>query len=122
MASRVERMARRWLLRVALLGTISFAVYSSLSSWYYPEQANRQKGASTAQGGDLIGNKQNVGQAERGNAIVVAKMRSESTSWLGRVLPGWEPNIYVVDGAALIDDAKLRIPKNKGREGMVYLR
>jgi len=59
---------------------------------------------------------------ERGNALVVVSLKSEDISWLGGLLEVWERNIYVVDGGALKEGAKLRIPKNKGREGMVYLR
>ncbi|MCJ1321528.1 hypothetical protein MMC15_006873, partial [Xylographa vitiligo] len=58
----------------------------------------------------------------RGNALVVVSQRGDNVSWLEGVLPGWERNVYVVDGAALEEGAtRLRIPRNKGREGMVYL-
>lgn len=59
---------------------------------------------------------------ERPNAMVVVSLKSEDTSWLGGLLEDWERYIYVVDGEALKEGAKLRIPENKGREGMVYLR
>lgn len=61
-------------------------------------------------------------EKERGNALVVVSLKSEDTRWLGGLLEDWERNIYVVDGESLKEGAKLRIPKNKGREGMVYLR
>ena len=64
------------------------------------------------------------GQKTRGNALVIASLKHEDTSWLEGILPDWERAIYVSDGEALEDGGKqgLRIPKNKGREGMVYLR
>ena len=34
-----------------------------------------------------------------------------------RYLPGWSRSVYVVDDPS----AKLTVPKNKGREAMVYL-
>ena len=56
---------------------------------------------------------------ERGNALVVASLKGDDVEWLKDVQPGWEKNIYVAN-----DDGEkaLRIPKNKGRESMVYLR
>ena len=50
---------------------------------------------------------------------MVASLKKDDTSWLQEGienLEGWERNIYVVDG-----EGNLKVPKNKGREGMVYL-
>ncbi|KAH6842934.1 hypothetical protein B0I37DRAFT_383229 [Chaetomium sp. MPI-CAGE-AT-0009] len=49
--------------------------------------------------------------------IVVASLRSEDTSWVHRHLPNWSRSVYVVDDPS----AKFTVPKNKGREAMVYL-
>jgi hypothetical protein len=50
--------------------------------------------------------------------IVVASLRHEDTSWIHRHLPDWSHSIYIVDDPS----AELTVPKNKGREAMVYLR
>ncbi|PGH03972.1 hypothetical protein AJ79_07204 [Helicocarpus griseus UAMH5409] len=49
--------------------------------------------------------------------IVVATMGSEDVSWMYEYLPDWKKNVYVVDNP----NAELTVPKNKGRESMVYL-
>ncbi|KAK4241877.1 hypothetical protein C8A03DRAFT_11876 [Achaetomium macrosporum] len=49
--------------------------------------------------------------------IVVASLKSENTSWVHRYLPGWSRRIYIVDDLS----APLTVPRNKGREAMVYL-
>ncbi|KXX74632.1 hypothetical protein MMYC01_208521 [Madurella mycetomatis] len=49
--------------------------------------------------------------------IVVASLRSEDTAWVHRHLPDWSRSVYVVDDPS----AELTVPKNKGREAMVYL-
>ena len=127
MPSRIERLTVRWLLRVALLGTISFAVWSSIPSWIYPQKPSVELSNSGLQGvtGDLIQDVQTpvapVIEKERGNALVVVRLKSENIDWLEGLLEGWERNIYVVD-EALKEGTRLSIPKNKGREGMAYLR
>jgi hypothetical protein len=50
-------------------------------------------------------------------AFVVASQKKDNTSWLGEYFPDWEANIFVVDDPR----AQLKVPKNKGREAMVYL-
>ncbi|CAI6332642.1 unnamed protein product [Periconia digitata] len=50
-------------------------------------------------------------------AVVVASQHKDDTAWLSEYFPYWEKHIYMVDDA----DAKLKVPKNKGRESMVYL-
>ncbi len=54
---------------------------------------------------------------ERKTAVVVASQASENATWIGEAFPKWERNIYMVDDP----NAKLTVPKNKGRESMVYL-
>ena len=53
----------------------------------------------------------------RRTAVVVASQSSENATWLEEYFPEWEKNIYRVDDA----NAPLTVPKNKGRESMVYL-
>lgn len=50
-------------------------------------------------------------------AVVVASQQSENTTWLDEYFPQWEKNVYRVDDSS----APLHVPKNKGRESMVYL-
>jgi len=59
-----------------------------------------------------------AGNGTRRTAVVVAKTASEDATWLDDYFPQWEKNIYSVGDR----NAKLKIPKNKGRESMVYLR
>lgn len=63
--------------------------------------------------GDLKG----VLKKERRTAVVVASQASENATWLEEFFPHWEQNVYRVDDTT----AKLTVPKNKGRESMVYL-
>ncbi len=49
--------------------------------------------------------------------VVVASLKSENTSWVQQHLPSWFHSIYIVDDPS----AKLTVPRNKGREAMVYL-
>ncbi|ODH49013.1 hypothetical protein GX48_04838 [Paracoccidioides brasiliensis] len=50
-------------------------------------------------------------------AVVVAGLRSSNTKWLRKSFPHWDTHIYIAND----ESSKLRIPKNKGREAMVYL-
>ena len=61
--------------------------------------------------------KANGGVKSRRTAIVVASQKSENATWLEEYFPEWEKNIYRVDDT----NAPLTVPKNKGRESMVYL-
>ncbi|KAI5292359.1 hypothetical protein KEM52_006422 [Ascosphaera acerosa] len=54
---------------------------------------------------------------DRSKTMVIASMRHENTSWYREVFPDWEHRIYVVDDPT----AALTVPRNKGREGNVYL-
>lgn len=53
----------------------------------------------------------------RRTAVVVASQASENATWLNQYFPDWEQNIYQVDDP----NAPLTVPRNKGRESMVYL-
>lgn len=57
------------------------------------------------------------GRKERSTAVVVASQANEDATWIGEAFPTWEQNIYRVDDP----HAPLTVPKNKGRESMVYL-
>lgn len=59
----------------------------------------------------------NTGIKTRRTAVVVASQASENATWLDEYFPQWEKNIYRVDDP----HAPLTVPKNKGRESMVYL-
>jgi hypothetical protein len=59
----------------------------------------------------------NTGPKSRRTAVVVASQASENATWLDEYFPHWEKNIYRVDDPK----APLTVPKNKGRESMVYL-
>jgi len=61
--------------------------------------------------------KANDGIKARRTAVVVASQSSENATWLEEYFPHWEKNIYHVDDPS----AELTVPKNKGRESMVYL-
>lgn len=54
---------------------------------------------------------------KRRTAVVVASQASENATWLEEYFPSWEKNIYRV----VNPEAPLTVPKNKGRESMVYL-
>lgn len=49
--------------------------------------------------------------------LVVASLVGDDTSWLDEPFSDWKTNIYVVNDP----NAFLTVPKNKGREAMVYL-
>ena len=49
--------------------------------------------------------------------LVVASLVGDDTSWLDEPFSDWKTNIYVVNDP----NASLTVPKNKGREAMVYL-
>ncbi|KAI1097871.1 hypothetical protein F4804DRAFT_338771 [Jackrogersella minutella] len=53
----------------------------------------------------------------RETEIVVASTKREDASWIYRHFAHWNPQVYIADDRY----ALLRVPKNKGREAMVYL-
>lgn len=61
--------------------------------------------------------KANTGSRQRKTAVVVASRGSENATWLTEYFPQWQLNHYRLDDP----DAPLKVPKNKGRESMVYL-
>ena len=54
---------------------------------------------------------------KRTTAVVVASQASENATWIAEAFPQWQQNVYRVDDPK----AELTVPKNKGRESMVYL-
>ncbi|KAF2087460.1 hypothetical protein K490DRAFT_73836 [Saccharata proteae CBS 121410] len=70
---------------------------------------------------DAASREQQLSQTEpsRANdkAFVVASQKGDDTDWLFEHFPGWSKYIYNVDDPT----AALTVPKNKGRESMVYL-
>jgi hypothetical protein len=59
----------------------------------------------------------NTGIKKPRTAVVVASQASENATWLSDAFPHWTLNMYRVDDPT----ARLTVPKNKGRESMVYL-
>jgi hypothetical protein len=49
--------------------------------------------------------------------FVVASMENDDTAWIHEYLPDWKLIRYVVNNPK----AEYTVPKNKGREAMVYL-
>lgn len=79
-----------------------------------PGQEHSGKKEDGRIGEGKIGTKKPMG---RRTAVVIASQKSEDPTWLDEYFPKWEKNIYSVDDSK----AKLKVPKNKGRESMVYL-
>lgn len=49
--------------------------------------------------------------------FVVASLKGDDVSWLHEYIPQWKAHVYIVND----QKAPLTVPKNKGREAMVYL-
>jgi hypothetical protein len=80
-----------------------------------PEK-NTETGEGVIQSGQASGGEGTKASGRR-TAVVVASQASEDATWLDKYFPQWEKHIYRVDDSS----AKLTVPKNKGRESMVYL-
>jgi hypothetical protein len=50
-------------------------------------------------------------------SFIVASRKNDDTTWIEENLPDWDLVRYVVDDP----EARYTVPKNKGREAMVYL-
>lgn len=81
------------------------------------ELLDDMQAAATSHAEDTKDLKANTGVKLRRTAVVVASQASENATWLNQYFPDWEKNIYRVDDP----NAPLTVPKNKGRESMVYL-
>jgi hypothetical protein len=83
---------------------------------------NPPLGATIARPRTSIARSASAGDAgnrrSRRTAVVIATTASENATWLDDYFPQWEKNIYSVGDR----EAKLKVPQNKGRESMVYLR
>lgn len=65
-------------------------------------------------GGATVGH----GGEQLSKILVVASQSSDDVSWIHKHLPDWTVRRYTVDSSW----ARHKVPKNKGREAMVYLR
>ena len=116
-----SRFTIRWLLRCTVLALITIAVWSTLFSQF----SGKLSYAPGENGSGELG-VQNGRIKETPNALVVASLKKDDNSWLEdegikQNLEGWERRIYVVDAEGG-SEGDLRVPENKGREAMVYLR
>lgn len=84
-----------------------------------PMQENSGKKEDGKTGEGKVGTKKPDFQTPLGKrtAVVVASQKTEDPTWLDEYFPKWEKYIYRVDDSK----TKLKVPKNKGRESMVYL-
>jgi hypothetical protein len=104
-------------LRAEREGSIQFSTLNRISSAVTnPPRGAAVAGPKTSSAGRA--STDDTGDRTRRTAVVVATTASENASWLDDYFPQWEKNIYTVGDRK----AKLKIPKNKGRESMVYLR
>jgi hypothetical protein len=53
----------------------------------------------------------------RTKTLVISSMKKDDTKWIEQNVQGWEIHRYITDDPT----AKYTVPKNKGREAMVYL-
>jgi hypothetical protein len=65
----------------------------------------------------IMGHPQQIPPPSPRRVFVVASMEKDDTAWIQEYFPGWKLIRYVVDNPA----AQYTVPKNKGREAMVYL-
>jgi hypothetical protein len=103
------------LLLVSLTLALIYHLRAELWNPYPSPLASAPASPHSSDGGiqqHIIGSKK-----ERRTAVVVASQKSENATWLDQYFPHWEKNIYRVDDSR----APLTVPKNKGRESMVYL-
>ena len=83
-----------------------------------PEKPANGKSTGTGKGGKDNETKDGGKKSDaKRTAVVVATQKSEDPKWLDEYFPSWEKFIYSVDDR----NAKLTVPKNKGRESMAYL-
>ncbi|KAF2710202.1 hypothetical protein K504DRAFT_253751 [Pleomassaria siparia CBS 279.74] len=69
------------------------------------------------EGSILKGDKGGSGAGKSTAVVVATRGGLEDATWLEEYFPKWEKFIYRVDDKK----AKFTVPKNKGRESMVYL-
>jgi Protein of unknown function (DUF3431) len=122
-------MNRRFMLLVAffitvvLVVTISRRNSYSASSWQPPERNTETRPVPYSEkepgptGPYLEAGSTRPNGEPFSQRLVTAKLRKEDISWLYSRFPDANTTVYIVDD----DPEKLQIPKNKGRESMVYL-
>ncbi|KAI0521710.1 hypothetical protein F5B22DRAFT_595940 [Xylaria bambusicola] len=79
-----------------------------------PSKPSSSEGDSSAKSG---GGEMAPSKSDHHLELVVASVKAEDTTWFHTYLPSWHKNIYVADDPL----APLTVPRNKGREAMVYL-
>jgi hypothetical protein len=96
-----RRRLRRLLLGLALFAVIGL-VFRGRASWSEPH--------------DEPPIEPPIGKSST-KSFIVASRKNDDTAWIGENLPDWNLVRYVVDDPK----AQYTVPKNKGREAMVYL-
>lgn len=100
--------------RLCLAGTLLFV----LSVFYFLHNNINKNNSGSANGQARPKSLPKNGHGhDQQVAVVVAGLRSSNTKWLSDAFPHWDKHIYIADDEL----SRLRIPKNKGREAMVYL-
>ncbi|QSS53829.1 hypothetical protein I7I53_01211 [Histoplasma capsulatum var. duboisii H88] len=100
--------------RLRLAGTLLFV----LSVFYFLHNNINKNNSGSANGQARLKSLPKNGYGhDQQVAVVVAGLRSSNTKWLSDAFPHWDKHIYIADDEL----SRLRIPKNKGREAMVYL-
>jgi len=109
--------AQRLPWRIALGITLSFSLLVLL--YLYQPQEYLQLGNyfSSQQPSSKVQPEVHPSHASHKVELVVASTKKEDTAWVSKHFPDWHPQIYVVND----NNATLTVPKNKGREAMVYL-
>ena len=101
-------------------------IFGTLLFLFYLRNNVRQRVYETTYGG-LLNSSQPVyapGKAKPASetytrTLVMGRLKDDDISWIDTELPGLNTSIYVVDDND--PNARLRVPKNKGHEAMVYL-
>lgn len=91
------RSLRRLLLGLSVLAVISL-VFRGRGSWLSSQDESPIGSTST-------------------KSFIVATQKNDDTAWIEENFPDWNLIRYVVDDS----NARYTVPKNKGREAMVYL-
>lgn len=106
-----------WHLKVELWDSAPISIGDSHTSSEKPPNDNIQDALTEAQARKKPAGVGATKSPRRRTAVIVASQRTENATWLEEYFPHWERNIYRVDDTT----AALTVPKNKGRESMVYL-
>lgn len=114
---------RRWL----ILGSISLCLVliwsfnqPAVPRRYNDFPAGHQLDLPVVKPSDVVESDPIPPNTEEGGSevtLLIASMKGDDLSWLEAYKPEWEKKIYVTDD----QNATLTVPRNKGREAMVYL-